>query len=608
MKKSKIMTMILALIGILSFSVLDVMAATVPSSVKVKSKSDLYYYTERNGTDYISGYNFYRKELTDGTYVYCVSNINTSVPAGKTLSLKGEITDKGLSYILQNGYPYKSFTGNAKKDYYITQSAVWAYFDETRGTRNWGSTKFTASDTGMKGYVYQLVTAAKSANTSEVATPSISLIVVDKKMNLSSDGKYYVSSAIRVATDTTSKEASVTLSGAPSGTVVKSSSGEARTTFKNGEDFYIYVPASSITESGSLKVKVTSKSTVVKSYEYSSGKSGLQNIGLVVEQDTSVSASVTLNYDVVKTKLKVSKQDITSKQELPGATLVIKDKSGKVVATWVSTNEPKYIEGLAAGDYTLTETIAPSGYVLATETISFTLKADGSVKTVVMYNSKEVKTKLKVSKQDITSKEELPGATLVIKDKSGKVVATWVSTNEPKYIEGLEPGEYTLTETVAPSGYVLSTETINFTLKADGSIKSVVMYNAKEGVTRVKISKQDITSKEELPGATLVIKDKNGKVVETWVSTKEPRYIEGLEPGEYTLTETVAPDGYKLSSETINFTVKNDGTVQSVVMYNEKYNVPITDLNINSSTIVGAALIMLLGTGLVFYAKRSYQE
>ena len=339
-----------------------------------------------------------------------------------------------------------------------------------------------------------------------------------KNLSLSSDNAYYVSQPIKVSTDTTSKKVTISLTNAPTGTVVKSKSGEVKTTYKSGEEFYVYVPASSISQSGNLKVVASSESTNTKTYEYSSGESKVQNIGLVITETLKVSTSVTLKYEKV------------------------------------------------------------------------------------------VKTKLKISKQDITSKEELPGATLVIKDKSGKVVDTWVSSNEPHYVEGLKAGEYTLTETIAPSGYVLSTETISFTLKADGKVKTVVMYNAKEEVTKLKVSKQDITSKEELPGATLVIKDKSGKVVETWVSTNEPRYIEGLEPGEYTLTETTAPDGYKLSSETITFTVKNDGTVTSVVMYNEKYSVPITDLNISSSAVVGAALIMLLGTGLVFYAKHSYEK
>ena len=516
--KNKIIIMILALISLISFNALDVKALSAPSSVKVKSKSELYYYTEKKKTDYISGYNFYRKELTDGTFVYCVSNINTTVPAGKTLNLKGEITDAGLSYILQNGYPYKSFTGNAKKDYYITQSAVWWYFDQTRGSNNWKSTKFTANDTGMKKYVYELVEAAKVSNSSEVASPSVDLVVVDTKMTLSNDNNYYVSSPIRVSTDSTSKKATISLKNAPDGTLVKNASGEVKTTFKNGEEFYVYTPVSSVSQSGNLKVVATSKSNVTKSYLYSSGQSGVQDIGLVVTETLKTSTNITLKYELV------------------------------------------------------------------------------------------VKTKLKISKQDITSKEELPGATLILKDKSGKVIETWVSTNEPKYIEGLTPGTYTLTEKIAPVGYVLSSETITFTLKADGNVKTVVMYNSKEVITKVKISKQDITSKAELPGATLILKDKSGKVVETWVSTNEPRYITGLTPGEYILTETIAPNGYKLSSETITFTVLNDGTVTSVVMYNEKYGVPITDLNISSGTVVGAALIMLLGTGLVFYAKHSYEK
>ena len=219
-----------------------------------------------------------------------------------------------------------------------------------------------------------------------------------------------------------------------------------------------------------------------------------------------------------------------------------------------------------------------------------------------MYNTKI--TKVKISKQDITSKEELPGATLVIKDKNGKEIDKWVSTTEPHYIEGLEPGEYTLTEVVAPNGYVLSKESITFTVKADGSITEAVMYNSRTTIT--KISKQDITTKKELAGAELVIKDKNGKEIDKWVSTTEPHYIEGLEPGEYTLTEIVAPNGYVLSKESITFTVKNDGSITEVVMYNTLYEVPITDLNVSKTMIIVALSLIMLGAGVVvYYAKFS---
>ena len=78
MKKIKnIMIMFLALLGLVSGNVTNVNALTAPSTIELKPKSELYYFTEKNKTDYISGYNFYRKELVDGTLVYCISNINT---------------------------------------------------------------------------------------------------------------------------------------------------------------------------------------------------------------------------------------------------------------------------------------------------------------------------------------------------------------------------------------------------------------------------------------------------------------------------------------------------------------------------------------------------
>ena len=602
MKKLRnLIIMILALFGVVGFNTLSVNAA--PSTITLKSKSNLYYFTEDKGTDYLYGYNFYRKELTDGKAVYCVSNINTDVPAGKTLTLVGEITDKGLSYLLKNGYPFNSFTGDVKKDYYITQAAIWEYFDETRGSNNWGSHTFKASDTGMKKHVYNLVTQAKAENSKETTSASINIIVVNKGMTL--DGSYYVSDPIRVNTDGTDGNYTVTLENAPSGTMVKGTDGSDRNTFSNGQEFRVYVPASTKT-SGSLRVKATSNGTVTKAFEYTANQGKLQNIGYVVSEPVSVEAVVDLNFDVVTTKLKVSKQDITNGEELPGATLIITNSNGTEVAKWVSTTEPRYIEGLEPGTYTLTEKIAPKGYVLSEKSIEFTLERDGKVNTVVMTNEREQVTKLKVSKQDITNGEELPGATLVINDSQGTEVAKWVSTNEPHYIEGLKPGTYTLTETIAPKGYILSSSTIEFTLKADGKVETVVMYNSHEEITRVKISKQDITSKEELPGATLVIKDKDGNVVDTWVSTNTPHYIEGLKEGTYTLTETIAPDGYKLSEETIEFTLKADGKVETVVMYNAKYNVPITDLNVSTGVLIGAVVLMLLGSGIVFYEKHSH--
>ena len=72
---------------------------------------------------------------------------------------------------------------------------------------------------------------------------------------------------------------------------------------------------------------------------------------------------------------------------------------------------------------------------------------------------------------------------------------------------------------------------------SDGFSQTVTMLDAP---TRVKISKADITTHEEIPGATLRVLDKNGNVVDEWVSENTPHYIEAvLVAGEtYTLEET----------------------------------------------------------------------
>ena len=171
-----------------------------------------------------------------------------------------------------------------------------------------------------------------------------------------------------------------------------------------------------------------------------------------------------------------------------------------------------------------------------------------------------------ISKQDITTKEELPGAQLTV-SINGQVIDSWTSTDTPHVITDLEDGTYTLTEVTAPDGYEKA-ESIEFTV-TDGkvSVDTIVMYDAPED-TYVYISKQDITNNKELPGATLQIV-KDGTVIEEWVSTDTPHVIENLADGTYTLVEITAPNGYKVA-ESITFEVVDGKTSPNpIVMYDE---------------------------------------
>lgn len=221
-------------------------------------------------------------------------------------------------------------------------------------------------------------------------------------------------------------------------------------------------------------------------------------------------------------------------------------------------------------------------------------------------------TKTVISKVDVTDGSELPGATLVIKDSNNKVVEEWVSTDKPHVIENLPVGKYTLTEKIAPEGYVLSEETITFEVKADGSTTNVKMTNAPKAPNVVYISKQDVTTGNELPGAKLELKDSTGEVIAAWVSTDEPHKIEGLKPGKYTLTEVLAPEGYELSKETVEFTVKEDGTVDGkVIMYNKPetiIKVPSTGSFKTIWTSLIGLIIMGLGSVVIYKNYKKNEE
>lgn len=264
------------------------------------------------------------------------------------------------------------------------------------------------------------------------------------------------------------------------------------------------------------------------------------------------------------TRVKISKADITTHEEIPGATLRVLDKNGNVVDEWVSENTPHYIEAvLVAGEtYTLEETLVPdnSGYVPA-NAVQFTVEDDGEVQHVFMQDDY---TKVQIYKTDIATGKEISGAKLKITDADGKIVAEWVTDGAPHYMERIPMGTYTLTETMAPTeqGYVRA-ESVTFEVGPTGDIQRVDM---KDDFTKVEISKADMTDGLELPGAKLKITDASGNTIAEWETNGQPHRIERLKPGEYTLTETAAPAGYLLSEE-VHFTVRETGEIQKVTMY-----------------------------------------
>ncbi len=317
----------------------------------------------------------------------------------------------------------------------------------------------------------------------------------------------------------------------------------------------------------------------------------------------------------------ISKTDVGG-EEVTGAYMQIIDENGNVVDEWYSEGKSHIANGLEEGKtYTLHEDLAPIGLNLANDIVFAVteekenqkvemvdtinevskVKEDGTLLkdaelTVVSMKTKQIVDKW-ISGQhifdltdDMKSQLAENGKVGMYVDDEDSTVTYSISKNKDDYtlmivkdgvttysnidldgnetthrIEGLVAGEtYILRETKTPDGYATFEEQ---EFIADEN-KDMLLKMTDED-TKVEVSKQDITTKKELPGAHLKVTDEEGNTVDEWVSKEESHIIKNLVAGKsYTLTETIAPAKYKIA-ESVNFKVEDTGAVQKVIMYDE---------------------------------------
>lgn len=357
--------------------------------------------------------------------------------------------------------------------------------------------------------------------------------------------------------------------------------------------------------------EINGKLVVGKTYRFSeikapNGYSLAAPIDFKVSDD---SFTHTLTMKNIITKTNVSKKSITTQKELPGAYLVVKDKNGKIVDEWTSTNEEHLIEGLEPGEtYILSETISPDGYIVSSD-VEFTVNADGTVTNVEMFDDT---TKFSFIKVDEDGKP-VEGAVLRIEEFKGTVESENIATADEaspateiwEPVEGEEwttdkdgtPHEvngklvvgkrYRLVEVKAPKGYNLATP-IEFTVENTAKPVEVTMVN-----TTTKVNKTDITGDKEVPGAKLIVRDKDGNIVDEWISTDEHHNVENLIEGEtYTLEEIIPAPGY-VTADPIQFTVTKDGISTNVTMKDAPTKIVVRKLDDSNKPVSGAKLQIL---------------
>ena len=380
------------------------------------------------------------------------------------------------------------------------------------------------------------------------------------------------------------------------------------------------------------------------------------DIKFTVKNSSELETVTMKDKQVIVSKLTVGGEEVT------GAHMQIIDEDGNVVDEWTSEGKVHYATGLVEGKkYTLHEDLAPTGLNLANDiefevsyekenqkvemidTINEVSKVDekgnllkGAEMTVTSNKTKniidkwvsgqhifdvtdEMKAQLKengkaegtyMDEEDSTvqysiakNKGKDDYTVMFVKDGITTYTNIDLDGNETRHmIQGLEAGEeYVLKETKTPNGYA-TFKTQTFTAEEG---KDTVLSMTDED-TKIEISKQDITTKKELEGAKLKVTDKDGKVIDEWTSGKQPHMIKNLTAGEtYTLTEVIAPKNYKVA-ESIQFTVKDTGVAQKVVMYDELLPVKKVKTGDNSHyeyymMLAGLAVVVF---GMVYFRKK----
>ncbi len=421
---------------------------------------------------YIAGVGIDVKKTTSGVYVYCVDN---SKPAAKstTATLVGK-AKVGVTAIMNNGYPYKSITGDKSKDYYITQAAVWWYLDNVTGSSNLGTQfKSEGSDPqNLRPYIKNLIKIGEEAKESDIST-TLKITTSNPSMTLK-DG-YYVSESITASEISNISTYTVSLKNAPSKAEVVNSKGEVTNTIAANDSFYVRVPANQV-NSTELKITVTAtgKGIYKNAYVYRPDN-GEQDVA-ILEEETKTS---NLTLEISTSKVTIVKVDAKTNIAIAGAKLVLKDSQGRTITSWTSTINGHVIRNLEDGTYIVEELEAPKGYKLDKNPVTFTV--DSNHKDIkVKFENQPKEVIINITKVDASTGNPLAGATLVVRDSAGNVVARFTSTTDSYVLTDLEYGTYTVEEEQAPAGYKTSTDKITFTIDEDHLSHQIMFENYPE--------------------------------------------------------------------------------------------------------------------------------
>ena len=262
---------------------------------------------DKSTKSYIANINFPYKRTTDGKYLYCLNiNKKTAKNIKANIVENSTIIDGGVIYILKNGYPNKSITGDKDKDYYITQTAIWWYLDTVYESTNLGKQfKETGTDSyNLRKYVKELKDNGYKHRNDDL---KVNNSIVIKDLNVSLDNNYYVTNNIQFESKNINSY-KMEIQNAPKGTkiIINDEEKEYQSIIEGNKNDLVKIKIpNENTKNRNIKLIISTIINNYMAYEYQPTDKDMQNLVLLEKssseliEEKDLSKLMSINEEVV---------------------------------------------------------------------------------------------------------------------------------------------------------------------------------------------------------------------------------------------------------------------------------------------------------------------
>ena len=536
------------------------------------------------------------KKFADGQYAYCLERKKDTPSDGTDLPSDGILEDANIWKTLKYGYPNQKWynTGNTAKDeklnYYVTQTVVWSFLE------GWSDAKidtFTQASSGMypaittdiptlKKHVKALRAQVK-ADTSHIA-PSVDF--APKTITMEGNNSDVTKSELITVTGVNlTGKATVTLSGAPTGSYVENEAGNKTNKIDVGGKFRIVVPSRSAKSSFTFSIEAGG--TSIRTVKYEGGS--YQDLVKYEEMEVTTPAATkgTINWTPGVGTSKIKKVDSDSGAAISGVVFDI--KKGDAVAKTVTTGADGTAEfELPVGDYTVVEKSAPPQYVVDPTPHPITVKNTGEVHEISIKNT-VVKATIKVLKVDTETKEPLPGAKFKLTQNGQTKYEATSGADGRATFSNVVYGNYKLEEVEAPEGYLRDNASRDITVDSNSNGKTFDLEAPNQVIKgKIQIVKIDANDEERpVEGAVFELykaSDLNKAIAKLTTDKNGFAYTEDLRYGDYVLKEVDAPGDYYINDKLYPVSIRENGKVEVKYIVNKPVEFRLQIVKVDGET------------------------